>query len=223
MATATTTDGPELLWSPPGVRSEFVLRTVKPMLGPRLRLDRIGSRAAGDGFGVLRFPPGHPEAGSAARWRESLQAMELDPATAADWLPHIDGYTLAALQGAKVLALLTDPRDAFMNWMVHGSLQDFLFSPDPRVSAEWLASSLEALADFRDLHPTQVLLARLDRDAGKAAATIEHTLGLEQHLPALFGKGTRFPTGHWRQYRQAFADVFARLESVSARLGYPAD
>ena len=43
-----------LLWSPPGVRAEFVLRQAKAQLGPKLRLDRIGSEADGDGFGVRR-------------------------------------------------------------------------------------------------------------------------------------------------------------------------
>ena len=42
-------------------------------------------------------------------------------------------------------------------------------------------------------------------------------------LPGVMGRGTRFPTGHWRNYREAFAEEFARLAPVAARLGYPAD
>lgn len=210
-----------LVWAPPGVRAEFVLRQAKTALGPRLRLDRLGSTSGDDGFGRARFAPGHPDAGSAARWRASLEAAGLDPATTVDWLPHLDAYTLAALGGARWLALLTDPRDALLNWMVHGSLQDYLFSNEPRRSAEWLAASLGALADHRDAHPDLVTVVRMDRDAGRAEAAIEHLLGLPQPLPALFGVGQRFPHGHWKHYADAFAAEFAVLAPVATRLGYP--
>jgi tetratricopeptide (TPR) repeat protein len=211
-----------LLWSPPGVRAEFVLRTAKAELGTRLRLDRIGSTGGGDGFGLVRYPPGHPDAGSAETWRASLVAAGLDPETAVDWVPHLDAYTLAALGGAQVVALLTDPRDAFLNWLINGSLQNYLPWPELGQAADWLAASLEALADHRDAHGDKVVLARLDTDAGVAAAAIEHALGLAQPLPALFGTGPRFPSGHWRHYAKGFADEFARLTAVSVRLGYPA-
>jgi hypothetical protein len=211
-----------LLWSPPGVRAEFVLRQAKAQLGQRLRLDRIGNVAAGDGFGALRFAPGHPEAGSAGRWEESLRAAGLEPAGAVDWLPHVDGYTFAALGGARVLALLTDPRDALLNWMLHGSLQNYLFLHEVGHSAEWLASVLEALADEAEASG-RIDLVRLDADAGEAAQRIEQALGLGEPLPGVMGRGTRFPTGHWRNYREAFAEEFARLAPVAARLGYPAD
>lgn len=211
-----------LLWSPPGVRAEFVLRTAKAELGTRLRLDRINSTGGGDGFGVVRYPPGHANAGSAESWRNSLVAVGLDPDTTVDWLPHLDGYTLAALRGAQVVALLTDPRDAFLNWLIHGSLQNYLPWPELGQAADWLAGSLEALADHRDAHGDKVVLARLDTDAGATAAAIEKALGLAQPLPALFGTGQRFPTGHWRRYASGFADEFARLTAVSVRLGYPA-
>jgi tetratricopeptide (TPR) repeat protein len=213
-----------LLWSPPGLRSEFVLRQLKEQLGPRLRLDRLNNpAAAGDGFGLLRFSPGHPEAGTAQRWRESLQSVGLDPATTVDWLPFVDGYTLQALQGARVIALLGDPRDLLLNWMVHGSVQGFMFSNEAVRSAQWLAATLEAIADYREAHPGRVHLVRLDRDAGKAATQLETLLELPQTLPALFGPGVRFPVGHWKKYRTTFAEAFAVLEPVAARLGYPAD
>lgn len=210
-----------LVWSPVGVRSEFILRQLKARLGPRMRLDRIDSRDGGDGFGLVRFRPDHAEAGTAARWTQSLRSSQLDPATAVDWLPHLDGYTLAALGGARVIALVTDPRDAFINWMIHGSLQNYLLSPELDQAADWLAGSLEALADHRDAHPELVVLACLDRDAGEASAQIEQALSLTEPLPAVFGAGARFPEGHWRAYREAFAAEFARLTPVAVRLGYP--
>lgn len=212
-----------LLFSPPGVRSEFVLRTMKQMLGPRLRLDRVDVELFGDGLGSVRVAPDHPEAGSAARWRESLQSVGLDPDTVVDWLPFVDGYTLEALRGARVVALLTDPRDALLNWMVHGCLQSYLFSNAPMRSAAWLAETLDMLADHRDRHPQRVHVVHLDGVAGEAAATLEQLLELPQPLPAVFGSGPRFPVGHWRRYRQAFAEEFALLGPVAVRLGYPKD
>lgn len=212
-----------LVVSPPGVRVEFVLRTIKPMLGPNLRLDRLQVMQSGDGFGSVRFPPGHPEAGTAQRWRDSLTGVNLNPADVVDYLTFFDGYTLESLRGARVLALLTDPRDALLNWMVHGSVQNFLFSNLVANSAGWLATVLEMLADHRDAHPADTHLVRLDADAGAAAAQIEALLQLPQPLPALFGAGARFPSGHWRKYRDAFAAEFGMLTEVATRLGYPAD
>ena len=134
----------------------------------------------------------------------------------------MDGYTFAALGGARVLALLTDPRDALLNWMLHGSLQNYHFLPEFSRSAQWLADVLEAVADEADVSG-RIDLVRLDADAGEAAQRIEQALGLAEPLPGVMGRGTRFPTGHWRNYREAFAEEFARLAPVAARLGYPAD
>ncbi len=213
--------GGTLLWSPPGVRAETLLSSIHDELGLRLELGRIGTPVQADGFGAARLPPGHPDAGSADRWRRARQARKIDPDTAVDWLPHLDGYTLAALSGARVLALLLDPRDALLNWMVHGSLQGYAFSPNPAKAAEWLAQGLEALADHRDQHPDRVHLVRLDRDAGKAGALVEQALGLKQQLKAIQGAGDSFPPGRWKEYRRAFKAEFDRLAPVAARLGYP--
>lgn len=213
--------GGTLLWSPPGVRVETLLNSLHDELGLRLELGRIGTAVHPDGFGAARLPPGHADAGSAERWRKARAARKIDPDTAVDWLPHVDGYTFAALSGARVVGLLMDPRDAFLNWMVHGSLQGYAFSPNPQKSAEWLALGLEALADHRDQHPDRVHLVRLDRDAGKAGALVEQALGLKQPLKAIQGAGDSFPPGRWKEYREAFKDEFARLAPVAARLGYP--
>jgi len=211
-----------LLYSPPGVRAEFVLRQAKSRLGQRLRLDRIGNHAAGDGFGGLRFVPGHPEAGSAERWQAALAPLGLDPAATIDWLPHVDGYTFAALGGAKVVALLTDPRDALLNWMLHGSLQNFSFFLEFGDAARWLSDVLATLADEAEASG-RVVLVDLDGDAAVGAQALEQALGLDEPLPALSGRGQRLPAGHWRHYREAFAAEFAQLAQVAVRLGYPAD
>lgn len=211
-----------LVWAPVGVRGEAVLMAAKQQLGNRLDLGRASVVAAGDGFGLVRFPPGDPRAGSAERWAQAVTAAGLDPATLVDWMPHLDPYTLAALRGARVLCLLADPRDALLNWFVFGSLQNYLPSPDPVAAADWLARTLDAVADHRDAHPDRVVFARLDGDAAEAAAAIEQALGLPQPLPGLHGRGARLPSGHWRHYREGFAEAFERLAPVAARLGYPA-
>ncbi|GAB2499273.1 tetratricopeptide repeat protein [Arenimonas alkanexedens] len=212
-----------LVWAPVGVRAEFVLVTAKQALGARLGLERANIVSAGDGFGLMRFPPGHARAGSAASWTAAFASAGLDPATAVDWLPHLDPYTLAALRGATVLALIADPRQALMNWFVYGSLQNYVPAPDPQASADWLARCFEALADHRDANPDRVRIARLDGDAGEASAIIEQALGLENPLPGVRGKGPELPDGHWRHYRTEFAEALARLTPVAVRLGYPAD
>lgn len=212
-----------LLWSPPGVRPETLLRAAQAELGQRLGLGRLDSATSSDGFGLVRHVAGHPESGSAASWRQAVESAGLDPDVAVDFIPHLDAYTLAALRGARVVALLTDPRDAFMNWLVHGSLQNYLPWPELEQAADWLAGSLEALADHRDAHGGQVLVARLDADPAEAAAAVELALGLSQPLPTPPVDGPTFPAGHWRNYAAGFAAEFERLAAVSVRLGYPAE
>ena len=68
------------------------------------------------------------------------------------------------------------------------SLQNYLPSPDPVAAADWLARTLDAVADHRDAHPDRVVFARLDGDAAEAAAAIEQALGLPQPLPGLHGR-----------------------------------
>lgn len=212
-----------LMYSPPGVAAGYLLRTLQLQLGERLGTDRIGSPAVGDGFNLVRPDPGHAMAGTAARWRQLADAAKIDVDTLVDWLPFVDGYTFRALGGARVIALLTDPRDALLNWLVFGCLQNVGFSPVPARSAQWLAASLEALADLRDAEPGRVHLVRLDRDAGKAEAMLEKLLDLPQPLTALYGGDPTLPAGRWRAYAEAFAEEFAILAPVAARLGYPAD
>lgn len=210
-----------LAWAPVGVRAEAVLGSLVNALGSRLRIDRLATPQPGDGFGLVRWPPGDPEAGTAATWTQGVLDAGRVPAEVVDFLPHLDAYTLATLRGARVLALLTDPRDALLNWMVHGSVQQYVVAPDAMMAADWLAESLEALADHRDAHPDKVVLARLDGDAAEAGGAIEKLLGLSEPLAALQGNASQFPAGHWRKYAGPFSDAFARLAPVAVRLGYP--
>ena len=103
------------------------VQVFKPAIDSRYALEKVTSHAGSE---------------YAARPIQHARAMleQLDPATTVDWLPHLDGYTLAALRGARWLALLTDPRDAFLNWLIHGSLQNYLPAPELGQAADWMAA-----------------------------------------------------------------------------------
>lgn len=214
--------GSSFLWTITGLDARHLLGTLKSRLGIHLCTDRIGNLLSPDGFGALRFEPGHPEAGTAARWRQWREAQGLDPAKIVDWMPHVDAQSLAALGDSRWLAVLVDPRDAFLNWMVRGAFQGYAFPADTGMAAEWLARTLESLADLGEREPDKLVLVRLDQDAAAAGETLEKALGLSEPLPSLVGRDLRFPAGHWRHYLPAFEAEFARLGAVAQRLGYPA-
>jgi tetratricopeptide (TPR) repeat protein len=222
-----------LLWTPVGVPAARVLAALQPILGSRLLLDRI-QQPRGDGFDQQRALAGSPQAGSADSWRSALMARGLAPDEVIDWLPFWDAYTGAALSGARVLALLVDPRDAFLNWMVFGSLQSYPFLADSAACAEWLAQSLEAFATHLQANPDAAGVVLLDDVIARPTAIAE-ALKLALELPAApdssvlaqpqSGLGDlpmQFPAGHWRDYQDAFAAEFARLTPVAVRLGYTA-
>jgi tetratricopeptide (TPR) repeat protein len=223
-----------LLWAPPGARVERVFDAIAPLLGPRFLFDRMLPNSRDDSFGHRRMRPGGPLSGSAARWREAVVAVGRDPETVVDWLPHFDAYAGAALRGARVVALLVDPRDALLNWLVYGSAQGYQFLHDPRINAEWMSLSLGALADLREREPGRVQLIALDGvhdgEAQQVAQALQAALRLEQAPDAALlaepilaagGFPNQFPHGHWRRYREAFAEEFALLTPVALRLGYP--
>ncbi|HEX5755390.1 MAG TPA: hypothetical protein VFY12_03455 [Arenimonas sp.] len=225
-----------LLWAPPGVAMEPVLSAVAQVAPERLLAERARApQRREDGFGVRRFKPTHENAGSGERWQASLRALGHEPAQAIDWLPHFDGYTAAALSGAHTVACLIDPRDALLNWMVFGSTADYVFLPDSKQDADWMAQCLEALADHRDANPLAVTVLNIDTLAEQAdslAAQLQSALALSsapdpsqlarspESSPAL---PMRFPAGHWRHYREVLAEAFARLTPVAQRFGYPAE
>ena len=225
-----------LLWAPVGVRIEPVLNALAPVLGNRLLADRNQPSAArDDGFGAFRAEPGTEYAGSAFSWRTGIQALGLSPAEAVDWLPHWDAYTAAALAGTELTALIIDPRDALINWLVFGSAQSYVFLPRITQSAKWLAAGLHALAETLDRGPQKVNVIRIDApetDAADIAAQLQAALctdgvpdatAIATPIFALGGMPNRFPAGHWRNYRDAFAEAFAVLTPLAVRLGYPKD
>lgn len=224
-----------LLWGPTGARLELVLQALSQPLAKRLLADRNLPNPRNDGFGHLRGTPGTPQAGTAESWQEAIRNIGLDPATVVDWIPQFDGYTASTLKGLHTTAVMIDPRDALLNWMVFGSSQAYMFLPSETVSAEWLAQTCEAFADYLEKNPAAVSLIKIDglpTQAASVATALQAALALEQMPdPAIFelktqsrgGFETQFPSGHWRHYRDSYKAAFDRLTPVAVRLGYPKD
>ncbi|MFM6988576.1 MAG: tetratricopeptide repeat protein [Arenimonas sp.] len=225
-----------LLWTPAGFRAERVFNALAPILGNRLLVDRNQpSPAREDGFGAFRHAPGSEFAGSAAAWKAGIRALGLQPAEVVDWLPQWDGYTAAALAGTELTAVVIDPRDALLNWLVFGSAQSYVFLPRLPQSAKWLAACYQMLADTVESGPQTVHVIKadaLDDDAASIAAALQAALALDSApdagilgtpIMALGGMPNQFPAGHWRHYKDAFAEAFAELAPVAVRLGYPQD
>ncbi len=221
-----------LLWAPTGTRIELVLQTLSHVLGERLLADRNLPSARDDGFGHVRGLPGTPQAGTAESWQDAIRQADLEPDTAVDWIPHFDGYTAAELKGTRTLALISDPRDALINWMVFGSAQAYAFHPDENMSAEWLAQTCEAFADHLEKNSAVVSVVQIDglpENAASVAQALQVALGIEEALDASLlalkvqargGFDNQFASGHWRHYRNSFKVAFDRLTPVAVRLGY---
>lgn len=225
-----------LVWAAAGTRVERVFDALLPVLGQRLLIDRnLMLPARQDGFGALRALPGDAAAGSAEKWRAGVEAMGVAPEQAVDWIPQWDAYTAAALRGGRLVALLTDPRDAYLNWMVFGSAQAYGFLPDPLESAQWLALAHQAVADTLGDPESGARAVRLDRadgDHAALAAELQEALGVQDPIDAgilakpvmaLGGMPNQFPAGHWRHYKDAYTEAFAVLTPAAVRLGYPQD
>ena len=224
-----------LLWGPTGTRMELVLQALSASLGTRLLADRNLPTTRNDGFGHQRGLPDTPQAGKAARWQNIIRKNGLEPETVVDWIPHFDGYTASELKGARTIAIITDPRDAFINWLVFGSSQAFMFHPDETLSAEWLAQTCESFADHLEQKPEAVSVIKIDGLPGQAssvAQALQAALALEQAPDAAIlgmtvqargGFDNQFTSGHWRHYRESYRKAFDRLTPVAVRLGYSED
>jgi hypothetical protein len=225
-----------LLWAPVGARIERVLNVLSPILRERLLVDRnkpISARV--DGFGPYGAIQKERLPASTKTWHEGIVALGLDPGHCVDWLPQWDAYTDAALRPAPLAAVIIDPRDAFLNWMVFGSAQSYVFLPDNQDSANWLAAVFSALADSVDADSARIHLIPMDdvdKNPAAVALALQRALALDtlpdiemlsKPLLALGGMPNSFPAGHWRNYRDSFTEVFNLLTPVAVRLGYPQD
>lgn len=221
-----------LLWAPTGTRIELVLQTLSQALGERLLADRNLPSARNDGFGHARGLPGTPQAGTAESWQGVIRQAGLEPDIAVDWIPHFDGYTASELKGTRTLAVMSDPRDALINWMVFGSAQAYAFHPDENISAEWLAQTCEAFAEHLEKNSDLVSVVKIDglpENAESVAKALQVALDLDEALDANIlafqikargGFDNQFASGHWRHYRENFKVAFDRLTPVAVRLGY---
>ena len=156
----------------------------------------------------------------------------MQPKDVLDWIPHWDAYTANALQGTELLAVIIDPRDAILNWMVFGSAQSYVFLPNIKQAAKWLSASYHAIADTVANGPQKVQLVKIDdidSRANEISANLQAALGSElapdivqlgKPIFALGAMANQFPAGHWRNYQAYFADAFALLTPAAIRLGY---
>lgn len=221
-----------LLWAPAGTRLEVVLNALHAILDKRLLADRNLANARRDGFGRIRGIPGTPEAGTAKTWQGAIESLGLETGTVVDWIPHFDGYTASELKGTRTVALISDPRDTLINWMVFGSAQGYLFHPNETISAEWLAQTLEAFADHLEQNSGAASMVKIDdlnSRASSVALALQTALELEQapdvkiltqSVRSRGGFDNQFPAGHWRNYRTSYKAAFDRLTPVAVRLGY---
>ncbi|WP_397572863.1 tetratricopeptide repeat protein [Silanimonas sp.] len=223
-----------LLWGLPGSRVERLHAALIPVGRNRLMIDRFRQPMRDDGFNPLRAAPDHALAGTAARWRQPLEAAGLEPANLIDALPFWDGWTQATLHGTTLVAVLRDPRDLLLNWMAWGSAAGFAF-PSPAVAAAWLHRQLDQLLAAEAANPTHVVRIDadlLDRDPEALAAQLVAAFGLEDApdmaaalalAKAPNGGPTDFVAGSWRQYAEPMKALFVPLGEMAVRLGYPAE
>lgn len=221
-----------LLWAPAGAPVQAVWQALAKSLGNRLLLDRNLPNAREDGFGHMRALVDTPQAGTKASWENAIRQYGLEPENVVDWVPHFDGYMASVLKGTRTVAVINDPRDAFINWMVFGSAQAYMFFPDELVSADWLAQTCEAFADHLEKNPQRVSVIKIDglpTQVDSVAQALQAALALDA-LPdaAILGSSTQarggfdnqFASGHWRHYRESFKAAIDRLTPVAVRLGY---
>lgn len=223
-----------LLWAPAGTRLEAVLQALQPLLGKRLLTDRNLPNARNDGFGQLRANPETQQAGTAKTWQSAIESRGLETDSIVDWIPHFDAYTASELKGTRIVALVSDPRDALINWMLFGSAQGYQFHPEETFSAEWLAQTFEAFAEYLEHNSGAASMVKIDdlpTHASSVAAALQTALGLTDipdekilglKVRARGGFDNQFPAGHWRHYRDSYKAAFDRLTPVAVRLGYPA-
>jgi len=221
-----------LLWAPTGARVHEVLQALAKPLGMRLLADRNLPNARNDGFGHFRALVGTEQAGTAESWKNGIRQLGMEPDTIVDWIPHFDGYTVSELKGVSTVAVICDPRDALINWMVFGSAQGFMFFPDENISAEWLALTCEAFANHLEKNPDLVSVVKIDglpEQAASVAQALQTVLDMEEapdisilesKVQARDGFDGKFASGHWRHYRDSFKTAFDRLTPVAVRLGY---
>lgn len=228
-APASALAPPKLLWGAPGSAVRPIAAVLRGRSDVLLLDDRFGNTHRFDGYGTPR-PDGR--VATVEQWADLLRQSGIDPERTIDWLPYYDPMIAASMPGARLLAVLDDPRDLLLNWLAFGAAQ--AIAPAPDVAAAWLADSLEAVTARIEAGDPAVLRVGSEQLAAEPEQVLERIrgfFGLEQPLSAetlaaasrgVAGAPVAFPPGHWRHYAGALAAPFARLAAVAQRLGYPA-
>lgn len=201
---------------------------------PGFRADRYSPQPPVDAFQDIqawaRIAAADPGtlAEAARTWRAALPGRRVG-GDFIDWLPWWDNsyasIMRAGIPEARLVVMLRDPRDMFMDWMAFGSRTPFAVS-SPGEAADWLAAALEQLADVHEQELVPHALVRVDdtaEDPRAMAAQLGAALGIElPEPPAGYFGAPRLAPGSWREHAAAFAGPLAALEPVARRFGYPA-
>jgi tetratricopeptide (TPR) repeat protein len=219
-----------LLWVLPGVQAAAALSALG---GATVVLtDRFNSDQRNDGLGPLRPQTGHHgEAGAEAAWLHHLSVRGLSPEGVIDALPHCDAGLLSALPDARLLVLLTDPRDLLLSWLAFGSAQGYVID-NPELLGRWLAEACAVVVERLQTARERTALLRIedlqsDPVSALAAATaffgIETPAGLYAAPRGSDPNPARLASGTWRSYTGVLDQVFASLTPLAVELGYPAE
>jgi hypothetical protein len=224
---------PLFLWGGPGSGVERVASilaaTGAPLLTDRFRPDWTGDLLQHfDSIEALTSGDLAP-ASMVSSWRGKLPERGVADGNVIDWLVWWDNSFLKAfrshLADGVLLVVLRDPRDMLLHWLAFGAHTQMAL-PSANEGALWLSEMLGQIALIVEdqLYPN--LLLRLDGIENDPAA-LTAALGKVLRAPDLKAPASVGPTylasGHWREYKDALAEPFARLAQVAVRLGYPQD
>ena len=221
---------PIFVWGAPGSGVERVV-TVMAAGSPVLRGDRFGPNPPDDGFQnfltLQRLANGSltPEQ-LVQQWREQLPSRGIADGNVIDWLLWWDNALLWALRPqlpeGRLVIVLRDPRDMLVEWLALGAPAPLALTTLDE-AAQWLARSLEQVAELHEQDLYTHLIVRTDavvNDAAAMGALLEQAFGLRFPPVRSLGPAT-INAGHWRKYAQVLAGEFAKLTPVAVRLGYP--
>lgn len=223
-----------VLYGPPGSRISLVADALAGLPGRKVLLDRFNPQQRLDGFGPVIPDDSQlteeqrknlPPLASAARWSACVQAVGFAPDQVLDWWPANPGM-IKRLPGARLVAVVSDPRQLLLNWVAFGSPQH-IQAGDLDQATAFLNDQLDQLAALQQDNGVQTLMISSKALAEDTENTLKQVMdfcGLTGDVPAaryqsnlkgLGGLPTGFPPGHHRHYAQAAAEAFAKLKHLT--------
>lgn len=231
---ASDTSQAIILYGPPGSRISLVADALAGLSNKQVLLDRFNPQQRLDGFGPV-IPEDDklsaeqrknlPPVGSADRWSACLQAVGFSADQVLDWWPA-NPAMIKRLPGARLVAVVSDPRQLLLNWVGFGSPQHVQAADLDKATA-FLNDQLDQLAVLQQDSNVPTLMVSgkaLAEDTEKTLKQVMNFCGLTGDVPAaryqsnlkgLGGLPTGFPPGHHRHYLTAAADAFAKLKHVT--------